>query len=164
MSLIDFKIDPKSITNEYLSIMESMGLHEKTRTIFDNMNRFLDIKNISKTQRRKYIELTKGIFNEKEFSYEINLPEVEIKAKISKPFETILDGINSYYHDSTTKYSIDFYRNMLLNEDYFLKVVEIIKNEIVLDIKGEKKNDYKVSINALLEEYEKNIKEQRNSQ
>ena len=164
MSLIDFKIDPKSITNEYLSIMESMGLHEKTRTIFDNMNRFLDIKNISKTQRRKYIELTKGIFNEKEFSYEINLPEVEIKAKISKPFETILDGINSYYHDSTTKYSIDFYRNMLLNEDYFLKVVEIIKNEIVLDIKGEKKDDYKVSINALLEEYEKNIKEQRNSQ
>lgn len=160
MSLIDFKIEPKSITNEYLSILDSFGLHEKSRTIFDNMNRFLDIKNISKLQRRKYIEHTKKIFNEKEFSYEVNLPEEEVKGRISKPFEYILDDLNSYFRDSNSKYSIDLYRSMLLVEDFFIKVVDIVKNEIVLEIKGDKRPDYKESINLVLKEYEDLIKTQ----
>jgi hypothetical protein len=158
MSLIDFKIEPKSISNEYLPILDSFGLHEKTRTIFDTMNRFLEIKNISKSQRHNYVVLTKKIFNEKEFSYEIDLPEEEIKSRISKPFETIIDEINSYYHSGSVKYNIDFYRKMLLNEDYFLKVTAIIKKEIIAEIRGEQRQDYKSSINLLLNEYEESIK------
>jgi len=158
MSLIDFKIEPKSITNEYLSILEGFGLHEMTRTIFDTMNRFLEIKNISKSQRNNYVILTKKVFNEKEFSYEIDLPEEEIKTRISKPFETIIDEINSYYHSGHVKYNIDFYRKMLLVEDYFIRVVAIIKKEIVTEIRGEQREDYKASINLLLKEFEESIK------
>lgn len=160
MSLIDFRIEPKSITNEYLSILDSFGLHEKSRTIFDNMNRFLDIKNISKLQRRKYVEHTKKIFNEKEFSYEVNLPEEEVKDRISKPFESIIDDLNSYFHDPYSKYNIDLYRSMLLVEHFFVKVVDIIKNEIILEIKGDKRPDYKENINLVLKEYEDFIKTQ----
>lgn len=163
MSLIDFKIDPKSITNEYLSILDDFGLHERTRTIVDNINRFLDIKNISKNQRRKYIQLTNEIFNEKEMSYGINLTDEESKGRISKTFEQIIDDINSYYYDPTSKYNIDLYRKMLLKEDYFLKTVEIIKNEIQMNIKGEIRTDFKENLNILLAEYENSMLTKHNS-
>lgn len=160
MSLIDFKIEPKSITSEYLSILDGFGLQEKTKTIFDNMNRFLDIKNISKSQRRKYIQLTSEIFNEKEFSHEINLPEEDAKKMMSKSFESIIDNINSFLHDTKIKFSIDLYRNMLLNEEYFLRVVDIVKEEIVLNAKGESRMDYKEKIISLLSDYENGLKTQ----
>lgn len=162
MSLIDFKIEPKTITNEYLSIIDGIGMQEKTRTIFDNMNRFLDIKDISKNQRKKYVQLISSIFNEKEFSYEIQLPEVEITSKISKSFEDIIENINAFFHDSTNRFNIEMYRKMLLNEDYFLKVVEIVKNEIILEIKGESKMKYKENLSELLVEFENTIKTQHN--
>lgn len=162
MSLIDFKIDPKSITNEYLSILDGFGMQEKTKTIFDNMNRFLDIKNITKTQRKKYVKLTSSIFDEKEFSYEVKLPEDEKIGVISKSFEGMIDNINSFFHDSRTKYSIAMYREMLLNEDYFFRVVEIIKDEVATEINGQAKNEYKEKLILLLSEFDTIIKKQHN--
>jgi hypothetical protein len=162
MSLLDFKIDPKSITNEYLSILDGFGLQEKTRTIFDNMNRFLDIKNISTTQRRKYIKLTTEIFSEKEFSYEINIPEGEVQNRISKSFESVIDKINIHFHDSRSEYSIDLYRKMLLKEDYFIKVIDIVKEQISLDIKENSQIDYLSKISELLKIFEDTIKTQHN--
>ncbi|MCE4566419.1 hypothetical protein INQ51_19015 [Maribellus sp. CM-23] len=162
MSLIDFKIEPKTITSEYLSIIDGIGMKEKTRTIYDNMIRFLDIKDISKKQRKKYIELTSTIFNEKEFSYEVKLPEEEITNKISKSFEDVLDNINTFLHDSTSNYSIDMYRKMLLNEDYFIQVVDIVKNEIIQAIQGKSNNTLKDDLVAIIKDYEKKIKTQHN--
>lgn len=127
ISLLEFKIDPKTITNDYLPILDSLGLHEKVRTIFDNMNRLTDIKDISKKQRRHYTKLTQDVFNENEFGYEINQPEMI--DKVIKPFENILDDINAHYH-SHSEHTIDNYKQMMLNEEYFIKLLNIIKAEI----------------------------------
>lgn len=127
MSLLEFKIDPKNITNDYLPILDSLGLHEKVKTIFDSMNRLIDIKDISKKQRRRYVQLAQQIFNEQEFGYEVDQPEMV--ENVIKPFENILDSINSYYH-SHSEFSIDKYKKMMLKEEYFVKLLDIIKNEI----------------------------------
>lgn len=127
MSLLEFKIDPKTITNDYLPILDSLGLHEKVKTIFDSMNKLTDIKDISKKQRRKYVQLAQNVFNEAEFGYEIDQPEMV--DNVIKPFENILDKINKYYY-AHSEYSIEKYKKMMLKEEYFIQLLEIIKSEI----------------------------------
>lgn len=158
MELIEFRIDPKAITSEYLSILEGFGLQDKARTIFDNLNRLVDIKNISKDQRRKYIEVARQVFNENEFSYEITLPKEEFRNKVSISFESVLDNINQYFHSGRSKFSMDFYRQMMLNENYFRKVAETIKNQINNELSGNTfQEDYLDIITRLVEEYQKVI-------
>lgn len=127
ISLLEFKIDPKTITSDYLPILDSLGLHEKAKTIFDSMNRLTDIKDISKKQRRRYVQLTQQVFNEQEFGYEVDQPEMI--NNVIKPFETILDDINKYYY-SSSEHSIDTYKKMMLREEYFKRLLDIIINEI----------------------------------
>ncbi|MFD2034497.1 hypothetical protein ACFSKL_06825 [Belliella marina] len=148
MSLLEFKIDPKSITNEYLPILDSLGLHEKVKTIFDSMNRLTDIKDISKKQRRRYVQLTQQVFNEQEFGYEVDQPEMI--DNVIKPFETILDNINKYYH-SHSKHSIEKYKKMMLKEEYFKKLLEIIISEISNG--PEISNDLTSNIDKLLNDF-----------
>lgn len=156
MSLLEFKIDPKSITNEYLSIIDSMGLRERTKTIHDNLNKFTDIKNISQTQRRKYVKLTNEVFNPTEFTDNIKTVDGDVTTIISKPFELIIDEINKYYHEGQAKFDMEQYRKMMLIEDYFIKVAETIKTEIKFQIMHQKSSDkYIDQINLLIEESKK---------
>jgi len=153
MDLINFKINPSSMTNDFLSVMDGLGLHNMTRTIVDSMNRFLDIKNISRNQRHVYIKITKEIFSESEFSYEISTPIDELKTKISDSFAEVLDQINNFlYTDS--KSGIDKYRKMLLNESYFRKIAELIQLQVKTKLIGSSVNN-----KSLFEEIEKYIKE-----
>lgn len=148
MSLLEFKIDPKTITNDYLPILDSLGLHEKAKTIFDSMNRLTDIKDISKEQRRRYVKLTQQVFNEQEFGYEVDHPEMI--DNVIKPFENILDGINKYYY-SHSEYSIEKYKKMMLKEEYFIKLLDIIINEISNG--PEISNELTSNIDKLLNEF-----------
>lgn len=153
MDLINFKINPSSMTNDFLSVIDGLGVHNMTRTIVDSMNRFLDIKNISRNQRHKYIKITKEIFSESEFSYEINIPIDEFKTKISDSFAEILDQINNFLY-SNSKARIDKYRKMLLNESYFIKTAELIQNQVKIKL-----TDSSVDNKFLFAEIDKNIKE-----
>lgn len=153
MDLINFKINPSSMTNDFLSVIDGLGVHNMTRTIVDSMNRFLDIKNISKSQRHKYIKITKEIFSESEFSYEISTPVDELKIKISDSFAEILDQINSFLY-SNSKAEIDKYRKMLLNESYFIKTAELIQNQVKVKLINNT-----VDSKFLFDGIEKNIKE-----
>lgn len=153
MDLINFKINPSSITNDFLSVMDGLGVHNMTRTIVDNMNRFLDIKNISSNQRHKYIKITQEIFSESEFSYEISTPPDELKNKISDSFAEVLDQIyNFLYTDS--KSGIDKYRKMLLNESYFIKIAGLIQLQVKLKL-----TESSVDNQFFFNEIDKNIKE-----
>lgn len=147
MALLEFKIEPKSITNDYLPILDSLGLQEKTRTIYDSMNRLMDIKNISKTQRRKYVQLAQEVFSDNEFGYEINQP-LDLHINPSIPFDSIIDSINIHYH-SDTQYGLDLYRKMMLNEDFFKQLLSIIKLEIFK--KEHQKSEYISQIDELLQ-------------
>ncbi|MCQ6957675.1 hypothetical protein [Mucilaginibacter aquariorum] len=155
MSLISFKIDPKSLTHEYLSILDSLDLHEKTRTLFDSLNKLTDIKNISKEKRRRYVQYTVEIFDSNEFSADSNVSENEMRGAIAKPFEQMLDEINKYYHTQGRKYTIEHYRKMLLEEPYFIRFAQILRDEIRNSMAHGKKitEEYFDKINSLLEEF-----------
>lgn len=158
MDLINFKMNPSSITNDFLSVMDGLGLHSMTRTIVDCMNRFSDIKNITKNQRHKYIRIAKEIFSNSEFSYEINTPIEEFKTKISDSFSEILDQINRYlYSDTNPNSKVDIYRKMLLNESYFRKIAELIQIQVKLKL-----SEPEASSDTMLKEIEKYINEYEN--
>jgi len=164
MALLDFKIDPKSITNEYLSIIDSFGIHGKTQTIFDSMNKFLDLKDISKGQRRKYIKIAGAIFNEKEFSYDVSLPEESIVENISSSFGEIIEKINNYYQKDSTEYSVHLYRKAMLDEFSFKKIADVLAKELKASLITEKISDnYLKSIDNIIKEYEVEIKTKHNT-
>jgi hypothetical protein len=155
MSLLDFKIDPKSITNEYMSIIDSLGIHEKTQTIYDNINKLLDLKDISKGQRRKYVQIAGDIFNDKEFSYDVNLPDDSIVENLSDSFSEIIERINHYYYNKDSNYSIHTYRKVMLVEESFVKIANVIAKEIKESMKSEKySNKFLKEIDEVLKEYE----------
>lgn len=151
MDLINFKIDPTSITNDFLSVMDG-SLHNMTRTIVDSINKFLNIENISKTQRHKYIKIAKGFFSESEFSYQIESP-IDLRTKISDSFAEILDNINKYLY-TESELGIEKYRKMLLNESFFTKTLELIQSQIKIKIA-----ENIVHESQLFENIESNIKE-----
>jgi hypothetical protein len=154
MALLDFRIDTKSLTNEYLSIIDSFGIHEKTQTIFDTINRFLDLKDISKSQKRKYIKIADEIFNEREFSYDISLPEDNIVDNVSSFFSQIIEKINNHYHNTDALFPIQLYRKAMLDEDYFIKIAEVIAKEIKTSLITEQISDnYLGVIDNIIGEY-----------
>ncbi len=154
MSLLDFKIDPKSITNEYLSIIDSLGLQEKTQTIFDNINKLLDLKDISKGQRRKYVQIAEEIFNENEFSYDVNIPEKSVAENISVSFGEIVEKINNYYHNEDSEFSIHTYRKVMLVEDSFIKIAKVIAKQLKESLASDQRtNNYLKEIDSVLKDY-----------
>ena len=122
LSLTKFKINPKAITNDFLSIIDSYSIQEKSSTFWDTVNKFLNIDNIGKLKRSRYATKIKEIV-EKEF----NSPNVEgERERILSPFEGRFESLNDYYSNANSKYSIYDYRNLLLAEDYFDKATQII--------------------------------------
>jgi hypothetical protein len=124
-SLLTLKINPKAITDDFISLMDSNNIHEKTQTIWDSVNKFLNIDNINSLKRKKYIAKIKELF-EQELDYTIDdLSDVEKTQKVLQPFEEIMSTINDYFSYSSS-YSLTQYRNLLLSEDYFDKVSKLI--------------------------------------
>ncbi len=154
MSLIDFKIDSKKLTNEYLSIIDSIGIHEKTQTIYDGINKFLDLKDINKGQRRRYIKIASEIFNDEEFSYNVSLPDENLKQNITTSFADIIERINARYYGDGSSIKINEYRKAMLNEECFVKITNVIAEQIKQSINdGNITTKYLVEIDKLVEEY-----------
>lgn len=126
IALLHMQIDPKSINDDFLSVMNSFGLTQKTKTIYDTHNRFLDIRNITREKRYKYINILNDLFNDKEFSYE---PDEQSCLLISN-YDGILDTLNQHFYNNQ-KFNISQYRLMLLDENYFIEVAKLIKSWVI---------------------------------
>ncbi len=124
-SLLNLKINPKAITDDFISLMDSNNIHEKTQTIWDSVNKFLNIDNINSQKRKKYIVKIKELF-EQELDYTIDdLNDVTKTQKVLQPFEEIMSTINDYFSYSSS-FTLVQYRNILLSEEYFDKVSKLI--------------------------------------
>ena len=141
MALIDFKIDANSISNEYLSIIDAFDIHEGTQTIVDSMNRFLDLKGITRGKRRKYIEITREIFNEEEFSYEIMPPEESSQDNVSKIFTELVEAVHHYYNSGESPHSAYEYRTVMLEEETFVEITNILVKELKSRKEGKTPNN-----------------------
>jgi hypothetical protein len=148
VSLLKFKINPHAMSNGLISILDSYNIHENTFTIWDVVNKYLNVDNIKSTQRRKHIQSVKNIF-EQEFGYALeNLNDPEKSQDIAYVFEETLSKINEYFLRGD-KYKMSDYKQLILSDDYFNRTTSII-------LKGalEKKPDTVIEkINELIHEY-----------
>lgn len=67
-SLINLKINAKALTDDFLSIIDSNQMHQKTQTIWDSINKFLNIDTLNSFQRKRYVNKIKRLF-ETELDY-----------------------------------------------------------------------------------------------
>jgi len=147
LSLTKFKINPKALTNDFLSIIDSYSTEDKNNTFWDIINKFLNIDNIGKLKRTRYANKIKDIV-EKEFNFPDDTTERE---RMFSPFEGRFEVLNDHYATSS-KYSIADYRNLVLSEEYFDEITSIIfdtnfdnkemvlKIDELIKIKSEKTN------------------------
>jgi uncharacterized protein YutD len=128
-NLINLKINPIAIANDLLSFIETNDLQYTTQTIWDTVNRFTSIENISPTQRRKYISTMKGTL-EKELNQSIeDLDELERTRRVVKPFEEMLDKINDFFQRDKNV-SFYEYKRSLLDESFFGGLSDLISKYI----------------------------------
>ncbi len=92
--------------------------------------------------------------NPQEFSYEIELPESEIREAMTQPLESIMEEINRFFNSSSTKFTMEQYRLMQLDESYFEHLVEIIRGEVKSKIQYSCGNSaYLSKISDVVEKY-----------
>lgn len=154
IDLINFKVNVDTLSDDLISVIESVNFKDRTHSVVDVVNKFLDIKNINKNQRTRYIELTKQIFKDEEFPNTVEIISAENEIAV-KRFSTILDEISNYYRDKGEAF-ISMYRLMLLQEKYFQKIITIIKEYV--------NSDKEMEVAPLLEKINKNIEEFKNKQ
>lgn len=144
-SLINLKINAKALTDDFLSIIDSNQVHQKTQTIWDSINKFLNIDTLNSFQRKRYVNKIKKLF-ETELDYTIeDFNDIEKSNKILQPFEEILSKINDHFTYNSA-FKITDYRDLLLTEEYFDKIstlifsdvasVNIVESNIVFEIES----------------------------
>jgi hypothetical protein len=128
-SLINLKIDPEALTNDFLSLIDGYRIYERTHTVWDLMNKFLNLDVISVSKRRKYVNQMREAF-EKELNYTIeDTDDQEKTRRILVPFEEIVNSVMEHFKAHPT-YSFADFRNVMLNEEYFEKVVSAITRAV----------------------------------
>ena len=124
-SLMRLKINPQAITSDFLSIMESQNLYDKTQTLWDAVNKFLNIDTISAQKRRRYIVIIKNLF-ETELDYSSqDIEDLEKTSRVAHSFEDIVSRVNEYFNGESI-HSITDYRSLMLSEEYFDKFSKLI--------------------------------------
>ena len=151
---MSFKIEPQSFTDDMKSVIEDFGFVSKTRTIYESMVRLADVKGIGLEQRRNYVKKVKTFFSDSEFSYKIESTQ-DANKSIEGSLSDIVDKLNEYIHKfSKTKFNS--YCHMIIVEEYFEKLLNIISGQIEnLDV-GISDN-FTEKIDELIEKYTQSL-------
>ena len=125
LDFIDFKVNADNLTDDLISLVESDDVKDKTITVIDRINRFLDIPHISISQRKKYIAWVGDLFQKDEFAYK---QDSSISSTVSPGIIRFFDAqdfVFSYFHDQGG--AIKQFQNMLTEEDRFVHYLGILK-------------------------------------
>lgn len=125
MDFIDFKVNVDNFTDDLISIVETDEVKDKTLTVIDRINKFLDIPHISKGTRKKYIAWVEELFQTQEFSYK---PETSSQESVSPNVIRFLDAqdiVFSYFHDQ--KNNLKQFQEMLVVEERFKNYIGFLK-------------------------------------
>lgn len=148
--LLDFKINAESATNDYLTIIDSSNLRDKTKFTLDAVS---DLFNINKEERRKYINKLKE-FNQK-YVFNLDVREAgEGDIIEQKPVEKILAEINKHYSSSRPSgYNYNDVKQVFDNKDFFDRVVNILEEELASYLKNKELSGKLISqIDCLISE------------
>ena len=125
IDFIDFKVSADNLTDDLISMIETTDVKDKTISVIDQFNRFLDIPQISSGQRKKYIKWVSDLFQSEEFSYKSETETQDTNPSI-KRFMDAQDNVFTYFHDKDDAAMKNFLR-MLQNEDLFLEYIYNLK-------------------------------------
>lgn len=128
VDLMNFKIEPQSFTDDMKSVIEDLGFVSKTRTIYESMVRLADVKGIGLEQRRNYVKKVKNFFSDNEFSYKIESTQ-DANKSIEGSLSDMVDKLNEYIH-KLSKTKFNSYCHMIIVEEYFEKLLQIISSQL----------------------------------
>jgi hypothetical protein len=144
VSLLNFKINSSSISNEILSMIDTeFEVVKGVRKLSDILTSIIDLKSVSGTK------LTKGLAEIRDiYIYEINKDDkgnIEKVSEDSQPVDEIVSNVVEYYNKKEGDYSIE----------NFIKVLQMEKaiNEILILLREE--SDYYLKYNSYSENYKK---------
>lgn len=125
MDFIDFKVNADNLTDDLISIVETDEVKDKTISVIDRINRFLDIPHISSGKRKKYIAWVGDLFQTQEFSYKQEACSNESVPSRLIRFLDAQDAVFTYFHDQGD--AVKSFQDMLIVEDRFKKYLEFLK-------------------------------------
>ena len=126
IDFINFKINATNLTDDLISLIEIPSVKDKTISVIDRFNKFLDIPNISSGLRKKYIRWASDLFVSKEFEYTPDSSPEPNSEQLNKFFNT-QDSILAHFYEIGSKQLTDF-QNMLKNEDQFKLYIKCINS------------------------------------
>lgn len=155
LDFIDFKVNADNLTDDLISIVESDEVKDKTITVIDRINRFLDIPHISISQRKKYISWVGDLFQKDEFAYK---QDESVSNSVSPGIIRFFDAqdyVFSYFHEQGG--AIKQFQNMLIEEERFVQYLGLLK-EYASSIQASKE-DLLLKVEIELEDYLDSLKD-----
>lgn len=154
VDLMNFKIEPQSFTDDMKSVIEDLGFVSKTRTIYESMVRLADVKGIGLEQRRNYVKKVKNFFSDNEFSYKIESTQ-DANKSIEGSLSDMVDKLNEYIH-KLSKTKFNSYCHMIIVEEYFEKLLQIISSQLN-KFEVDFSDDFTKKIDELIEKYTQSL-------
>lgn len=126
ISLLEFEVNPQSLSNDFYSILHSSDIQNKTENVIDSLTALLDI---DKQDKRKYINKLKEFGKTYVFTHEKDSEIIEQEQ--SQPIEILINKLTFYYRNSKTKkHSFEDLKSIFSESVYFEQITSIIQREL----------------------------------
>lgn len=138
VSLIKMKVNPQAITNEFLSIMDSLTFKKQIGTIYDVQSRFIELSSSDGTIARKNIKILKDIF-ENEIENVVSDDDVnkeEALIKITNALDEVIGKLMDYLQSEENDLSVNDYRQIMKESSLFTSFSNIVLSEVKEDLEN----------------------------
>ena len=150
IDFIEFRVNSENLTDSLISMIENSEVKDKTLGIIDRVNRFLDIPQLTKVQRKKYTCWVNDLFQSDEYVYKADASSEEGKVSSINRFLDAQDSVFTYFTEKDKESLMDFYK-LLQNEDGFRDYLQLLKT-FVSEVEANK-NDLILKVEISLEEF-----------
>lgn len=124
LDLLDFKVDTSKISDEILSMIEYADFRQHTLKILDVFNKYFGVAISDKTKRKKYVQMTRDIFNDSQYSNNIESErEDEVENRLLEIGRMVIK-ISDHYKDKNKQK--DYY-NAVSNITCLKELFDMIK-------------------------------------
>lgn len=130
--LLEFKIDSSNVTNDFISLIDSINIQEKTKNILDLVSQLLDIE---KEERRRYVTKFKEFTAKYVFNIDDPISSDNDLKNSLKPIEKVITELYKYYSDKKNKYNFGDLRKVFMDKTLFDDVIGIIQEALELYMK-----------------------------